>query len=212
MHCKSTRASSSELRSTLRSEFRAQRQQINKSDHSRFASNLAKRAHTHIFSDFSKPSHASTLNVATYLSFDGELDTRVLIESTWALGHRVFLPILHPFAKGHLLFQVYDSTTKMTKNRFGISEPALNVQKVLPCSELDVLFTPLVAFDDKGNRLGMGGGFYDRTLSALYNKEQGKTRVVGLALDQQKANQLPKETWDIPLPEVLTPSQHYIFA
>ena len=55
----------------------------------------------------------------------------------------------------------------MLKNKFGIWEPKLNVQNVLPLKELDILFTPLVAFDKQGNRLGMGGGFYDRTFTKL---------------------------------------------
>ena len=57
----------------------------------------------------------------------------------------------------------------MLKNKFGIWEPKLNVQNVLPLDELDILFTPLVAFDKQGNRLGMGGGFYDRTLQNWQN-------------------------------------------
>ncbi len=49
-------------------------------------------------------------------------------------------------------------------NRLNIREPRLDVRDVLPLAKLDVLVTPLVAFDEGGQRLGMGGGFYDRTL------------------------------------------------
>ena len=103
-------------------------------------------------------------HIALYLSFDGEISTDKLIKILWAQGKQVYLPVLHPFNPNHLLFLRYLPDTPMLKNKFGIWEPKLNVQSVLPLEELDILFTPLVAFDKQGNRLGMGGGFYDRTL------------------------------------------------
>ena len=103
-------------------------------------------------------------HIALYVSFDGEISTEKLIKTLWAQDKHVYLPVLHPFNPNHLLFLRYLPDTPMLKNKFGIWEPKLNVQNVLPLDELDILFTPLVAFDKQGNRLGMGGGFYDRTL------------------------------------------------
>ena len=88
----------------------------------------------------------------------------------------------------------------MLKNKFGIWEPKLNVQSVLPLEELDILFTPLVAFDKQGNRLGMGGGFYDRTLQ---HWQKSSFIPVGLAHQCQQAEQLPTEAWDVPLHQIL---------
>ena len=88
----------------------------------------------------------------------------------------------------------------MLKNKFGIWEPKLNVQNVLPLDELDILFTPLVAFDKQGNRLGMGGGFYDRTLQ---NWQNASFIPVGLAHQCQQVEQLPTEAWDVPLHRIL---------
>ena len=101
--------------------------------------------------------------------FDGEISTDKLIKTLWAQDKHVYLPVLHPFNPNHLLFLRYLPDTPMLKNKFGIWEPKLNVQNVLPLDELDILFTPLVAFDKQGNRLGMGGGFYDRTLQNWQN-------------------------------------------
>jgi 5-formyltetrahydrofolate cyclo-ligase len=99
----------------------------------------------------------------------------------------------------------------MVLNHFGIEEPRLNVQQVLPVSRLDIIFTPLVAFDATGQRLGMGGGFYDRTLQdweSAYLQQCGPYPI-GLAHDCQRVDALPVQEWDVPLPEIITPSTHY---
>ncbi len=139
-------------------------------------------------------------HIALYLSFDGEISTEKLIKTLWAQGKQVYLPVLHPFNPNHLLFLRYLPDTPMLKNKFGIWEPKFNVQNVLPLDELDILFTPLVAFDKQGNRLGMGGGFYDRTLQ---NWQNSSFIPVGLAHQCQQVEQLPTEAWDVPLHQIL---------
>lgn len=139
-------------------------------------------------------------HIALYFSFDGEISTEKLIKTLWAQDKYVYLPVLHPFNPNHLLFLRYLPDTPMVKNKFGIWEPKLNVQKVLPLDELDILFTPLVAFDKQGNRLGMGGGFYDRTLQ---NWKNASFIPVGLAHQCQQVEQLPTEAWDVPLHRIL---------
>ena len=139
-------------------------------------------------------------HIALYVSFDGEISTDKLIKTLWAQDKYVYLPVLHPFNPNHLLFLRYLPDTPMLKNKFGIWEPKLNVQSVLPLEELDILFTPLVAFDKQGNRLGMGGGFYDRTLQ---NWRNSSFIPVGLAHQCQQVEQLPTEAWDVPLHRIL---------
>ena len=139
-------------------------------------------------------------HIALYISFDGEISTDKLIKILWAQGKQVYLPVLHPFNPNHLLFLRYLPDIPMVKNKFGIWEPKLNVQNVLPLDELDILFTPLVAFDKQGNRLGMGGGFYDRTLQ---NWQNSSFIPVGLAHQCQQVEQLPTEAWDVPLHQIL---------
>ena len=139
-------------------------------------------------------------HIALYISFDGEISTEKLIKILWMQGKQVYLPVLHPFNPNHLLFLRYLPETPMLKNKFGILEPKLNVQNVLPLKELDILFTPLVAFDKQGNRLGMGGGFYDRTLQ---NWRNSSFIPVGLAHQCQQVEQLPTEVWDVPLHQIL---------
>ena len=139
-------------------------------------------------------------HIALYVSFDGEISTEKLIKTLWAQDKYVFLPVLHPFNPNHLLFLRYLPDTPMLKNKFGIWKPKLNVQNVLPLDELDILFTPLVAFDKQGNRLGMGGGFYDRTLQ---HWQKSPFIPVGLAHQCQQVEQLPTEAWDVPLHQIL---------
>ncbi|ELM6622358.1 5-formyltetrahydrofolate cyclo-ligase [Vibrio fluvialis] len=145
-------------------------------------------------------------HIALYLSTDGELDTQPLIEWLWSQGKAVYLPVLHPFSAGHLLFLHYQSSTPMTYNKFGILEPRLDQTLVKPLKELDLICTPLVAFDSHGHRLGMGGGYYDRTLAHWFKTGEG-AQPMGLAHDCQHVEQLPTEAWDIPLPKIVTPSQ-----
>ncbi len=149
-------------------------------------------------------------NLALYLSFDGEVDTQPLIDYLWSMKRGVFLPILHPFCQGHLLFQEFSQHTPMHKNHFGISEPKLDAQRVCPLENLDVLFTPLVAFDLTGNRLGMGGGFYDRTLASV-REAHTRPALVGIAHDCQHVDRLPVQSWDVPLDAIVTPTQTITF-
>ena len=144
--------------------------------------------------------------VALYLASDGEIDPIQIIQYCWRNNIQTYLPVIHPFSAGHLLFLHYHAHSQMRANRFGIAEPKLQVQNVCPVTALDRVFTPLVAFDREGNRMGMGGGFYDRTLAVL-KKHRASTQVVGLAHECQEVEHLPVESWDIPLAKIITPEK-----
>ncbi|WP_412761907.1 5-formyltetrahydrofolate cyclo-ligase [Paraglaciecola mesophila] len=144
--------------------------------------------------------------IACYLAQDGEIDLELLIQDAWQQGKTLCLPVLHPFCKGHLVFVKYQQNSKMVTNRFGIPEPKLNVADIVPISLLDIVFTPLVAFDDSAQRLGMGGGFYDRTLAPMIRNEISP-QVYGVAHDCQRVDEgLVNEKWDIPMQKIITPS------
>ncbi|PSU46031.1 5-formyltetrahydrofolate cyclo-ligase [Photobacterium frigidiphilum] len=154
------------------------------------------------------PYVSSAQHIALYLANDGEIDTLPLIQWLWQQQKSVYLPVLHPFSQGHLLFLHYTAQTRMTTNKYKIKEPVLDVRLVKPVPVLDIIFTPLVAFDKTGQRLGMGGGYYDRTLSAWHSHKTGP-RPIGLAHDCQQVNSLPHEAWDVPLSDIITPSGHF---
>ncbi|SUB81426.1 5-formyltetrahydrofolate cyclo-ligase family protein [Pragia fontium] len=183
-------------RHILRKRIRLLRNNLTPQEQSLAATQIHQRLCAH-------PKIQAAQHISLFLSFDGEINTRPLIETFWQQGKSVYLPVLHPFSRGHLLFLRYTPDTPMITHPFGIQEPRLNVRSVLPVSELDVLITPLVAFDINGNRLGMGGGYYDRTLK---NWQQSRNYPIGIAHDCQLVDSLPAEDWDIPLPEIVTPS------
>ncbi len=186
-------------RTDIRKQIRLQRQALSSSQQ-RSASSLILEQLA------SLTSLGNAEHIALYLSVDGELDTYPLIEYFWSQGKSVYLPIIHPFSKGHLIFQRYTPTTEMTQNRYSIAEPVLNVTQLLPVAQLDIIFTPLVAFDNKGHRLGMGGGYYDRSLANWFETGQGP-HPIGLAHKCQQVAEIPNEAWDIPLPTIITPDK-----
>ncbi|MBO8135820.1 5-formyltetrahydrofolate cyclo-ligase [Dickeya fangzhongdai] len=187
------------LRQQIRQQVRQRRRALNREQQAAFAAQAAERAMAH-------PRLGDASRVALFLSFDGELDTRPLIDALWQRQKQVYLPVLHPFCSGHLLFLRYAPDTELVWNRLRIQEPRLDVRQVLPVEQLDVLLTPLVAFDAAGQRLGMGGGFYDRTLQ--HWRSRGPYPI-GLAHDCQQVDVLPAESWDVPLPEIITPSRSW---
>ena len=184
-------------RQAIRQHIRQQRRALSPKQQQQAAQQAAERA-----LNFAPIQQAK--NIALFLSVDGELDTRPLIAKLWQRQQQVYLPVLHPFSPGHLLFLRYDENTELKNNRLRIPEPPLDIRQLLPLDKLDVLMVPLVAFDSEGQRLGMGGGFYDRTLQ---NWQQHDFLPVGLAHECQQVDKLPVAEWDIPLPALITPEK-----
>ena len=140
--------------------------------------------------------------VALYMTNRGELPTEFLIDRLLSMGKRVVLPRVDPLVKGKMTFRAYRKGDALVPDRFGIMEPGPGAQEV-PLEEIDLMFTPLVAFDRTGMRLGMGGGFYDRTLAVRRNTGKGPFPV-GFALSCQETDMVPAEEWDMPLPVIVT--------
>lgn len=213
-------------RAEIRQLVRNQRKALSISTQQCCANTLANRLKKRVATlikqtKLNKSCPLSPINIALYIANDGELDPQVFINWCWenyaSNNIHVYLPVVHPFSPGNLLFLRYSSNTPMIKNKYGIPEPKLNILEMCTANNLHILFTPLVAFDKSGNRLGMGGGFYDRTLSNINHitpnvvQEQSllkSTQIIGLAHTCQEVDQLPIEAWDIPLPEIMTPEKN----
>lgn len=146
-------------------------------------------------------------HVAFYLPNDGEMDLNPLIQRARAMGKQCYLPVLSPLYHNRLWFAPYQADSELVLNRFGIPEPTTNWAVMRPVWTLDLVLTPLVAFDSDGNRLGMGGGFYDRTLAYLGRRRHWhKPHLLGTAYAFQQVEHLPSESWDVPLHGIVTES------
>lgn len=149
-------------------------------------------------------------SVAVYFANDGELDPTALIHWCWKTGKEVYLPVLHPVRRRELMFLPYRPDTRLARNRLGIPEPLASNGLPRPLWTLDLVLTPLVGFDLRGNRMGMGGGYYDRTLApAFKGLTPRRPLLMGLAHECQKVAQLPIDSWDIPLDAVITDKAIY---
>jgi 5-formyltetrahydrofolate cyclo-ligase len=181
---------------TLRQSIRIQRRSISSSDQEKFARQLLSQVQK--LANFKNGQ-----KIGLYLPNDGEIDTKYIQNFLKNRGFSIYLPILVvkslKFAKVGKNFR---------KNRFGINEPIST--QILNANQLNTLFMPLVGFDQFKNRIGMGGGFYDRTLSFKKRQQNYKNpKLVGLAFDCQEVAKLNAKPWDVPLDVIITPSKIY---
>ena len=138
--------------------------------------------------------------IALYLPSDGEIDPSYLLQEAWRRGKAVYIPVLSRWPATRMLFQQVKPDEPLQRNRFRIAEPAANPARQRTCWTLDLILLPLVGFDEQGGRLGMGGGFYDRSLACLTRrKDWRKPVLIGLAHDCQKVDQLALSRFDVPL-------------
>ncbi|PCJ36747.1 MAG: 5-formyltetrahydrofolate cyclo-ligase [Moraxellaceae bacterium] len=148
--------------------------------------------------------------LAVYIANDGEIDLQPLIHLAWSLHKQVYLPVLHPFRQGELIFMQYTPGQPLANNRFGIPEPLSPTDTRIPTWMLDLVLTPLVGFDVDGNRMGMGGGFYDRTFAFVQQNIRPRAPyLVGVAHECQKTEGLITESWDIAMNGIVTGSNAY---
>ena len=99
----------------------------------------------------------------------------------------------------------------LVSNRYGIPEPDLSPDSLLEASALSLAVAPLVGFDGQGHRLGMGGGWYDRTF-AFRHERAAPPWLVGAAFAAQRVDALGAQAWDVPLDAVCTETEALIPA
>ncbi|MGM0768780.1 MAG: 5-formyltetrahydrofolate cyclo-ligase [Pseudomonadota bacterium] len=148
-------------------------------------------------------------HIALYLPNDGEIDPNLYMDLARRRHVQFYLPVLHPVLPGRLVFSPYQDGVELTANRFGIPEPAFSKGLRRPAWALDAVLFPLVGFDESGGRLGMGGGFYDRTFAFTRSRPRLAPKLIGIAHDFQKVAKLPVASWDVPLHSIVTDRRCY---
>ena len=144
--------------------------------------------------------------VALYMAVRGEADCGILLHEAWAIGKAVLLPFCSGQAEGEMLLAPCSGVHMLKPGAFSIPEPALACESRPALSSdawpvPDLILVPGLAFDQQGNRLGMGGGYYDRLLA---KEVYGKCFRLGFAYSFQLVDHLPADRHDIPVHAVCT--------
>jgi 5-formyltetrahydrofolate cyclo-ligase len=149
--------------------------------------------------------HHKKQRIGLYTAMDGEIDLTPLVAACRRWRIELYLPVLHRF-KNSLLFARYDVDSPMQANKYGIPEP-YQTALVKPW-QLNLVLLPLVGFDPQGGRLGMGGGYYDRTFAGAARWPK-RPAMLGVAHECQKVARIPLEPWDIQLDGIISDARVY---
>lgn len=141
-------------------------------------------------------------NIALYFAINGEIELDSLWNSAPLQGKFCYFPALNDNLT--LSFLPATPATPFKNNRYGIPEPDVSFDLAIDVEELDLMIVPLVAFDMRCTRLGMGAGYYDRTLEKKKPKH-----LFGVAFQFQQVDFIDPQPWDIPLDAVITQKAIY---
>lgn len=178
----------SDSRPGLRAELRARRHALDA---------RARMAAGQAIADLLRPGLDG--HVAGYWAMDAEVPLLALLGG--APGFVYCLPVLQPGKR--LRFAPWRAGDALVQNRFGIPEPDLAASSLLDPEDLDHVLLPLIGFDDRGQRLGTGGGYYDRSFAFRLGNRQ-PPRLIGIAYACQQVAALPAAEWDVPLDLIAT--------
>lgn len=187
---------------SIRSQIRQLRNQLSSAIQSQHSRQATKHLQDFLKRNCYQMSEKSPVKVAAFLSQDGELETKNVINILQQdPKFQVYLPIIEQ--NSNMAFGYYPTSAQLEKNRLGMMQPKENAQQPrITANELDLVLTPLVAYDSKGYRIGMGGGYYDRTF-ALKQKHKPPF-LIGWSHSCQQVSKIDVNPWDIPLDFLIT--------
>lgn len=190
------------MSASLRRKFRKARQEMAPAVQRQHAVDAARRL-------LRGPVFMRARRIAFYMASRGEMDPAPVMEAALQFHKQCYLPVMPAgllpanTVKG-LVFQRYDPRRdQLVRNRLGILEPAFNPRRLVSPRMLDLVLVPLVAFDENGNRMGMGKGFYDRTFAGIHGQWR-RPVLLGMAYEMQRTDGLAGRHWDVPLDGVVT--------
>lgn len=161
------------------------------------------RRHAHSFLDnvLTTRQYRRSSALACYMPVSGELDTRPLMHHALTSGRHVYLPVIDGrkmwFARWHGEDLVIDRASRLP-------QPHKRMRRLQNLRTLDLVIVPLVAFSEKGARLGQGGGYYDRTFASHRHLNWRRPALLGAAHHFQQAQAIPEDPWDVPLSGIIT--------
>lgn len=176
----------------LRQSLRKQRSKLTSQDLAIAENKLAKNAR-------SSNRLLQAKRILSYAPFAGEISPKTLVSKLSC--QTVHYPKITNFRLSQMRF--YSAKQINTQNKYGIEEPIAN-DSPWPANAFDVMLIPLVAFDRRGTRIGMGAGYYDRAMQALAHQPSTRPYLVGVAHHFQEISSLKRESWDVPLDAILT--------
>lgn len=143
--------------------------------------------------------HAPKL--AGYLALGCEVDVTALMIRCRNNAQTTYAPLV---LQDHTMsFAPFDETTEMSSNKYGIKEPVVEASKCIQAGQLDAALVPLLGFDSQCHRLGMGGGYYDRSFAHRLTSAE-KPVLIGVAYELQGVEEIHSDWWDVPLDYVVT--------
>lgn len=175
--------------------MRAQRRALDYHEHQRRSAALCRKLS-------SQPLFIRAHRIAAYLSNESEPDLSLLFARAELSAKCIYLPALHG---NSLWFFPLSAGAPLVSNQFGIPEPSCHPDQRIKPFALDLVLVPLVAFDNRGARLGMGGGYYDRSFAYLNRRTQWRRpRLIGVGFEFQRAERIPSRPWDVRLDGIAT--------
>jgi 5-formyltetrahydrofolate cyclo-ligase len=149
------------------------------------------------------PEYRRARHIALFLAFDGEPSLRALLDTARRQPKRFYVPVLRGKT---MTFAELVQGAELAANFFGIMEPKLGAK--IATRKLDLVLTPLVGFDDRGVRIGVGRGYYDRAFAFLRHRSHWRRpKLVGVAYELQRVPSLTPNSWDVPLWAAVTESE-----
>lgn len=190
-----------ETRTALRQRLRRARRRLSVSQQRNAAQGVARQLRN-------APAWRCARRIAFYQAIDGEIDPGPALRRAWQQGKTCYLPVLHPLKNNHMVFVRVSPDSRLTFNRWGIPEPRPGRKCIVSPRRLDLVLMPLVGFDEAGNRIGMGKGFYDRAFAFRRSTWRGPV-LVGLGHECQKvAAGIAPSAWDVSLDALATPGRY----
>lgn len=216
-----------DIRQLTRKKLQQQRANISLSEQKKASASINEQLSQH-------PLFLCSQTLAGYKAIQHEIDPSALICNAWQNQKNCYLPVLYSQQSGfwqgdarlmsgntdkksaiksqeqQLIFCPYQADTLLKKNQFNIPEPPLSLDSCISPKNIDLVLVPLLGFTEKGQRLGMGAGFYDRSFAFLLNLPRpARPFLLGLAYEWQKLTRFTEKNWDVPLNAVITEKQIY---